>query len=149
MNNDWYYNTSAGGRNTTAPSGLVMWHGVDSGWDNSPRWDDGIVEAVDLNGWLHLDQLFLAQMARELGKGDVEVRKWVDKAAAGAVLVQSRLWDSDAGVFWDRIPTNNPNASIADRFVKTVTPATFWSLLAGIATPKQAAEQVDALLTPK
>ena len=51
-----------------------MWAGVDSGWDNSPRWDNGIVEAVDLNGWLHLDQLFLAEMARELGKDDAEVK---------------------------------------------------------------------------
>ena len=51
-----------------------MWAGVDSVWDNSPRWDNSIVEAVDLNGWLHLDPLFLAEMARELGKDDAEVK---------------------------------------------------------------------------
>ena len=41
--------------------------GVDSGWGNSPRWDNGTVEADDLHGWLRLDQQFLAEMARELG----------------------------------------------------------------------------------
>ena len=137
-----YYNTSKGGRNTTAPSGLVGWAGVDSGWDNSPRWDHGIVEAIDLNGWLHLDQLFLAQMARDLGKDPAEVHGWAGKAAAVAALVQSRLWAPTAGVFWDRVPANARNATVADRLVKVVTPATLWSLLAGIATPAQAAAQV-------
>ena len=51
--------------------GLVL---TVDGWDNSPRWGNGTVEAVDLNGWLHLDQLFPMEMARELGKDDAEVK---------------------------------------------------------------------------
>ena len=43
LNSHWYYNAPAGGRGTTAPSGLVNWGGVGSGWDNSPRWGHGIV----------------------------------------------------------------------------------------------------------
>ena len=60
--------------------------GVDSGWDNSPRWNSGIVEAVDLNGWLHLGQLFLTEMARELGKDDAEVKASQSQIVAAVPL---------------------------------------------------------------
>ena len=59
---------------------------------------------------------------------------------------QARLWDKDAGVFWDRLPNRTRSSS---SFVKVVTPATFWSLLSGIATPAQAASQVAAFLVPE
>lgn len=142
----YYNNTARVGRGSTAPSGLIMWDGVDSGWDNSPRWDKGLVEAVDLNGWLHLDQLFLAQMAVELGKDGIEVEAWRTKAKHGAAMFQSRLWDASSKVFWDRLPANATNKG--GEFVKTVTPATFWSLLAGIASVEQASLMAAAVLTP-
>ena len=44
------------------PSGLCTWAGWSTGWDTSPRWDHGDVQAIDLNSWLHLDQLLLAQV---------------------------------------------------------------------------------------
>merc|ERR1711906_36016 len=56
--------------------------------------------------------------------------------------IQRRLWDSNASVFWDRLP-----AASGDSFVKVVTPATFWAMLAGVATPDQAKRMADAVLT--
>jgi neutral trehalase len=78
-----------------------VWEGQDSGWDTSPRWDRGIVEAVDLNGWLHLDQLLLARMADILGQPSVAAA-WRAKAAATKAAFRTRLWDESSGVFWDR-----------------------------------------------
>eukprot|EP00662_Eupelagonemidae_sp_cell21_P050345 gene50345-11283_t len=121
-NNEWFYSN----KDYASSSGLCKWRGTDSGWDTSPRWDEGVVEAVDLNGWLHLDHLLLAQMARALGKSAAGTGN-ATKASKGAALFQSRLWDDDAGV---------------------VTPATFWSLLAGIATPAQASRMAAAVLVP-
>lgn len=46
-------------------------------------------------------------------------------------------------MFWDRQPNRT-----TDYFQKVVTPATFWSLFSGVATPAQAASQVAAFLVP-
>jgi hypothetical protein len=43
-NNAWWYENY-----DTDGSGLCEWSALISGWDNSPRWDTGPVEAVDLN----------------------------------------------------------------------------------------------------
>jgi neutral trehalase len=110
-----------------------------SGWDTSPRWDNGTVEAVDLNAWLRVDQLMLAWMARALGRPSAEVVDWQEKADATAKAMMDWLWSEQDGVFWDRLPTSR-------EWVKVVTPATFWSLLAAVATPAQAARQSDAFL---
>ena len=140
VNNRWYY-TEPGYATDT---GLSTWCCEDSGWDTSPRWDNGTVEAVDLNGWLHIDQLLLARMATALGKPQ-EAYAWKKKAFSTATAFSARLWDNSSGVFWDRLP-NRTTAQNA--FVKVVTPATFWSLFAGIATPAQAKAQVAASLVP-
>ena len=112
---------------------------LDSGWDTSPRWDNGAVEAVDLNAWLRVDQLMLAWMARALGRPSAEVVDWQAKADATAKAMMDWLWSEQDGVFWDRLPASR-------EWVKVVTPATFWSLLAAVATPAQAAQQSSSFL---
>ena len=66
---------------------------------------------------------------------------WLDKANATAALVRAALWDDTVGVFFDRLPQSK-----GGDFVRVTTPATFWTLLAGIATPTQAA-RMALLLT--
>lgn len=151
-NNRWYY-TEPGYATST---GLSTWCCEDTGWDTSPRWDNGTVEAIDLNGWLHIDQLLLAHMGEILKKPSAEVTAWKVKAKQTAAAVTARLWDPAAGVFWDRLPNKSADhATISNTitntrsdsvFVKVVTPATFWSLFSAIATPKQAESQVATFL---
>lgn len=136
QNNDWFY------RERGTPSGLCTWGGEDSGWDNSPRWDQGDVEAVDLNAWLRIDQLLLARIAEILDRPADEKIHWLRKANASAAAIQSYLWDESSGIFWDRLPDSGT-------FVDVVTPATFWALLAGIGTTEQAARMLHAVLTPE
>lgn len=141
MNNDWFYAQRADS------TGLCQWMGTDSGWDTSPRWDKGVVDAVDLNAWLHLDQLMLSRMASALGRPASEVARWKAKAAATAAAVQEHLWDPSAGVFWDRLPPGNGSSRTPGPFVKVVTPASFWAMLGGIATTDQGTSMMRALLT--
>lgn len=71
QNNRWWYDPA----NHANPlgDGLCQWWSLISGWDNSPRWDTGSVEAVDLNSWLCLDQQTLARMATLLHKPASEI----------------------------------------------------------------------------
>ena len=75
-------------------------HGV--GCHNSTRWDNGIIEAVELNGWLHLDQLYLAEMARELGKDDAEVKASQSQMVASAPTFFNVFFQNDlqASTIW-------------------------------------------------
>ena len=196
------------------PSGLCTWSAWDTGWDTSPRWDHGDVQAIDLNSWLHLDQLLLAQMATILKMPPNETDKWANRAAASKRSIQTTLWSEEHGVFFDRLPVNVPRrytdcsalpgplsacpqwkfkpsgsanggcpgmadsacacgppcesalgcqtcdccvlpgtrrlpANRSDALVELITPATFFSLLAGVATDDQARKMVNATLNPE
>jgi hypothetical protein len=112
-------------------NGLCEWSSLVSGWDNSPRWSEGPVEAVDLNAWLVLDAQKLAGMANLLGRPSAEIDTWWWSANVTAALMQQRLWDEETGVFFDLNPRTNAS-------VKVITPATFFALLPGVATKVQA-----------
>ena len=145
QNNRWWYDPA--NHANVLGDGLCQWWSLISGWDNSPRWDTGSVEAVDLNSWLCLDQQTLARMATLLHKPTSEIDGWWRQANRTAEMVQKRLWDEEAGVFFDWNPKLN-------RSVAVITPATYFTLLPGIATPEQARRMADqlsnrsSLLTP-
>eukprot|EP01051_Picozoa_sp_SAG22_P009234 SAG22_NODE_755_length_7442_cov_2.270598_2_plen_788_part_00 len=150
MNNDWYLH-----ERTPLPSnvtGLAIWGGQDTGWDTSPRWDcpspspvctgHGPVcasEAVDLNAWLRIDSLMLAEMATILGLPEA-ARHWHEQALAIARAMNNFLWNEADGVFLDRNASTGP--------VRVATPATFFALLSGVATAKQADAMVSAMFRP-
>eukprot|EP00056_Hartaetosiga_gracilis_P003715 m.66463 g.66463 ORF g.66463 m.66463 type:complete len:663 (-) comp11554_c0_seq1:195-2183(-) len=137
-NNHWFYTAHA----SSNPL-LCMWEGTDSGWDNSPRWDLGNVEAIDLNSWLYMDQVLLSKMAFILGNKEAEA-SWTSLAQRTKKAVTEYLWDSDSSMFWDRLP--HP-LNTSQPFHKVVTPAPFWSLLSSIASQPQAQTLTDTLLT--
>jgi hypothetical protein len=134
-NNEWFYENRDLNHN-----GLCEWAGGDSGWDTSPRWDEGEVEAVDLNCWLYLDQVKLAEMASVLGK-DGDAKKWREKADVTKDLVRDMLWDEQDGCYYDRNPRTG-------KLVKVKTPATFWTMFAGVATAEQAEKMVELVADP-
>jgi putative isomerase len=132
-NNDWFYATRDPGGD-----GLCVWDGTDSGWDTSPRWDNGTVEAVDLNAWLCLDQRMLSEMATALGNSS-GAAYWTMRADHTKKRVQDNLWSEKLGVYLDRLPKTK-------ELVETITPVTFWAMLAGIATQEQAQRMVAETL---
>lgn len=133
-NNWWYINRDP------QKDGLCEWSGPDSGWDNSPRWDNGTVEAIDLNSWLCLDQQQLSVMAGILGKKDDQT-KWLNKANKTAQIIRENLWHDEMGLYFDRLPSTK-------ELIRTVTPATYWSMLGNIATNEQAKRMVKVLEDP-
>ena len=135
QNNRWWY---AQKQYDADGNGLLEWAALTSGWDNSPRWDTGPVESVDLNSWLCLDQQVLAHMATELGRPAAERDGWWRKANRTAALMQRRLWDEKEGVFFDY--NGKLNRSIA-----VVTPVTYFALLPGVATQAQAVRMAAQL----
>jgi hypothetical protein len=112
----------------------------ESGMDNSSRFDpDGPWDNVDLNAYVVNEMGCLARIARELGR-DAEGASWEARAKAMAARVNALLWDAESGFYYDRH---------ADGKLLTLkSNAGFLPLLAGIATPGQAARLVAHLRDP-
>jgi putative isomerase len=114
----------------------------ESAMDNSPVHDQASfdlgthtldTEDVGLNSLLVLEGELLARIAALLGRPQ-EAGALADRAAALADRVRARLWDAGRGIYanrrWD------------GRFAASLAPTSFYPLLAGIATPEQAATMV-------
>lgn len=114
----------------------------ESGWDNSPRWDEyPIVDLwpVDLNCYMVLFYRVMAQMAEILG----EVRQeWDNKADALAVRTEETLFDDARQTYADR---NRKNGA----FISALSPASFMPLLIGTASPERAAAMAKLAADPK
>ncbi|RLF01760.1 MAG: hypothetical protein DRK00_10910, partial [Thermoprotei archaeon] len=134
---------------------------LESGWDNSVRWDEAIarykrspetyrgryrevrmapVEAVDLNAYVYLQRRILAKLARSLGLED-EAEEYGALAEETRRRVLSEMWDEETGFFYDIWEDTHEH-------IKVKTPAAFTTLYAGIATEEQARRLVEHLLNP-
>ena len=116
---------------------------LESGWDNSPRFDFGRIAGVDLNAYLNREMRILSRMARLLNK-ESEAIDWDRRAAQHGRQIVLRLFDYEDGVFYDRLVAE-------DRFVKVLTPASFAPLWAGVDVPRETAHNMifRRLLNPK
>ncbi len=105
----------------------------ESGWDNSVRWDDGIVEKypVDLNCFAVLGYRALSYIASELGLSD-ESTKWNEKEKKIGALINERLWDDEKKYYADAHRETGKISSV-------LTPASFMPLYCGIASNERAA----------
>ena len=122
----------------------------ESAMDNSPVHDEASfdhrthtldTEDVGLNSLLVLEGELLARVAALLGRHG-EAAALAAGAADLAARVRAVLWDAGRGVYanrrWD------------GRFARSLAPTSFYPLLAGIATPEQAATMVrEHLLDPE
>jgi hypothetical protein len=116
---------------------------LESGLDNSPMYDDIPFDAdkhilklwdAGLNGLYLADCEALAALARLLNRqadaAEVEARH----AAYAALL--PRLWNDQAGIFMNRRWDTG-------EFSPRLSPTNFYPLIAGAATPQQAARMID------
>ena len=119
--------------------GLYEWvDSRESGWDNSPRWDewesgdDGeMLESVDLNSYLVVAYHAMSAFAGELGKIS-QAQEWEGKAKALGELIVQRLLNREDMVFYDRKVNS-------DEWSKVLTPASFLPLWAGIEMDEESA----------
>lgn len=118
---------------------------LDSGWDNSPRWDGNVwpIEPVDLNSLLLIGRGVLAWMARELGHPEEETEKWKELANKTAGAILEHHYDPDDNRFYDRYPS-------ANRLNRLLTPASFYPLWASVPLDEKTAKTMieETLLDP-
>ncbi|MFI5384757.1 MAG: amylo-alpha-1,6-glucosidase [Fimbriimonadales bacterium] len=112
----------------------------ESGWDNSVRWDGGIVEVwpVDLNGYMTMYYEAMAFFAEQLR---LDFSNWRSKAIAQAKNLEERLWNDAAGAYMDfNFKTG--------QFTGVLTPASFVPLFCGSASPARAARMAELAADP-
>ena len=115
----------------------------ESGWDDSPRFDDGRIAGVDLNSYLNREMRVLAKMARILAK-DREAVEWERQADQHAKLIYAKLYDPEDRVFYDRLVGE-------DRLHKVLTPASLMPLWCEVKLPAGLAADmiIRFLINPK
>lgn len=104
----------------------------ESGWDNSPRFDDGITELwpIDLNCYMVLFYRSMAYISNELGLiNDTPV--WNEKERNLTELIKKYMWNEESGFFCDTNKFTKLHSSV-------LTPASFMPLFVEIASPVQA-----------
>jgi putative isomerase len=104
----------------------------ESGWDNSPRWDNGITEywAIDLNCFMVLFYRSMSFFAKELGLPD-DFDLWNKKEKQLTKTINERMWDSENKYYAD---TNKITKEVSS----ALSPASFMPLYIGIASAEQA-----------
>ncbi|MCL6518489.1 MAG: hypothetical protein K6T99_01530 [Armatimonadetes bacterium] len=121
-------------------SGLCEWPSSNaSGMDNSPRFDQPIGDAVDLNAYLVNDLAYLEKIARRLGFSN-EAGIWADLKYSRIALINERLWNANEGFYYDLTPDG------VQIDLKTI--AGFTPLFAGVCSESQAEDLVRHLRNP-
>lgn len=124
----------------TDSNGLSEWEsGGASGMDNSPRFDQPLKDAVDLNCYIVNDMRHLALIARDLGDEE-DARDWERQADERARRINGVLWDPETRFYYD----NSPDGSL----VRIKTEAGLTPLFAGVCDQGQAAALVEHLTNP-
>lgn len=124
--------------------------GWDSGWDTSPRWDNGYRQsktddkrfwAIDLNCYMVMHYRAVAYVAGRLGKTD-DQKKWLAKADALAIRINEQMWDEEQGSYTDRERVTKARG-------QAMTPAAFMPLFIHIASPDRAAKLAKLAADPQ
>jgi putative isomerase len=113
----------------------------ESGWDNSVRWDNGIVEIwpVDLNCFMVGFYEAMDWIAAKLG---IEGTGWLQKRDALSGLIEEFLWDPRLRAYVDHnYETSQPTG--------VLTVASFMPLFAGTASKERAARMGELAASEK
>jgi len=115
------------------------WTGCPNGMDNTPRGRDDYASIywVDLLAQQALAADRIAAIAKAIGESSIE-KDFALKAEERKALLNKLYWDEEDGCYYDI----RNDASRAK--VKVKTPASFWPMLAGAASPSQA-KRLEAL----
>lgn len=92
----------------------------ESGWDNSPRWDNGIenLYPIDLNCFMVMFYDSMEKIADILA---LDSKEWTKKKTSLIEFIENNLWNEKAGAYTDRDRFNGT-------FSDVLTPASFMPL---------------------
>lgn len=99
-------------------------HGLETGQDDSPRFDHGTTVSCDMNSYLLNQMCCIAELAKMRGKNDLAAY-WHKKADVYAEKMTKVLYCAEDNIFYDVDPTDGS-------FVKIVSPVSFLPFWAGI-----------------
>ena len=151
---DWFANAKAGERFECSPQNIHLnaigedgftWTGGASGMDNTPRGRDAggynKIRWIDASSQQALSARCMAQLEQSLGNAgaagnwEAVYRKLKDK-------INELYWDEQDGFYYDvAIESRQP--------CRIRTMASYWPLLAGVASPAQAEKMVKYLRDPQ
>lgn len=97
-NNLWWLN-----QRMTRHGVLYCPHGLETGQDDSPRFDEGAILAVDMNSYLLSQMRATAELAKILGK-ESAAEKWTAKADLLAENMVKVMYDAEQNMFFDADP---------------------------------------------
>ncbi len=120
-----------------------MWSGIASGMDNTPRGGDMHCNIlwIDARAQMALSALYIAKMAAGIGETAIE-EEYTAKYREHAKLLNDFYFDERDGSYYDLWIANYEHARI-------LTPASFWPLLAEVASPERAERQITTLQDPE
>lgn len=126
-NNMWWLNSRG------SKYGLISCpHGLETGQDDSPRFDNGTTFACDMNAYV-LHQLHCAaKLNMALGNNE-KYRFWAEEAEKLSEKIIEFLWCEEDGIFYDVKPETM-------EFVKIVSPVSFLPLWSEVNLPKEKAD---------
>lgn len=104
----------------------------ESGWDNSPRFDDDDtcnLWAIDLNCFMVMTYDAMSALSAVSGADGTQ---YIKKSETLKKLINEKLYDKETGAYFDY------NFS-SDKFINVLTPASFMPLFAGVADKEKAA----------
>ncbi|RYG75549.1 hypothetical protein EON80_00285 [bacterium] len=136
-NYDWFNNVRRGQTFPWARAGVALspqplgfqWNGVASGMDNSPRFAGKDVLAIDALAQQGLNAKCIERMAEIIGDKKTAA-KFKAEYKRVSDLVNTHYWDEVDGFYYDLMPDGKT-------FSKVRTPASFWPVLAGMASPEK------------
>ncbi len=102
----------------------------ESGWDDSPRWDETIIDLwpIDLNCFMVTFYRSMAKMAEIL---EFDSSEWKNKEKELSRLIEEKLFDNEVSAYVDRNRVNG-------KFSNVLSPASFMPLFVGIASKPHA-----------
>ncbi len=112
---------------------------TESGWDMTPRFNRRALNylPVDLNSLLYKYETDFARAAQILGD-DAEAQKWGRAARKRDKTMAKLMWSSGHGLFYDYNFVKERRGNVSSL-------AAFYTMWAGLATPKQARQMVKNL----
>lgn len=125
--------------NRTREDGMYYWNNLASGMDNLPRPENENVGWVDYTAQQAMAARYMSRMAAVIGYRKLEAR-YVEEYATLSALVNELCWNEEDGYYYD-VYEDGGHAKIK-------TAASFWTMLAGVASPEQAARLAEHLTDP-
>jgi glycogen debranching enzyme len=120
--------------------GLSEWgDSCASGMDNSPRFEQPVGAAVDLNSFIANDFRYLSLIAHILGKSD-DADRWINQYQRVRSLIRKKLWDPETGFYYDLDPDGNK--------IMLKTLSGFTPMFARICSVENAEALVTHLISP-